>query len=96
MSKSYGLSTVAALKRKLRPGQQWHCYNHLMKVDMGIRPVQTVRSSSVSFLTTKGEDKVESWMDFPKAAQYKPHEDELGFDVLNDDGSKLLTYRLIE
>lgn len=91
MSKTYGISTLAALRRHMYPGQKWHLFNHLRNEDMGVRKVNRVTPSKISFDTDKGT----AFLDMPKSENYKPHEDEQGFDVMIG-GAKALTYREVE
>lgn len=91
MTKSYGISTVAALKRNLYPGQKWQGTHHTLKKDLGCRKIVEITSRGVAFETPQGP----SWLYFPKAKDYKPHEDEQGFDLFQN-GTHILTYRMVE
>lgn len=89
MRKDYGLNTIAALKRCLYLGQKWHTYHHVLKRDMGVRAVAEIKSGQVGFRTERGT----SWLQFPKAKDFKGHEDERGFDIY-EEGELVLTYRM--
>ncbi len=82
--KSKPMKTVADFKRRIQPGIVLNTIYHKKlggytvgnqqmyeNADLGNAPVKTVKSTQFSIERIKHGEKVESWIDFPKASQCK-------------------------
>lgn len=84
------IKTFAELKRTFKPGQRWHCFNHIMNKDLGERPIKRVQSNAITFEMPGGR---ESWFYFPKAKEVKFIDDKT--IEIYEDATLCMTYRLV-
>lgn len=83
------MKTLSDFKKRVKVGQTWSAFNHLLNKDFGIRTIKTVQSNAISFHTPNGE----SWLYYPKATNVKASVDTV--QIFNDDDVLVLTYRLV-
>lgn len=86
------MKNLTQLKKFLKPGQQWHTYNHWFNSDMGTRKVAVVQSNSFGFYTDRGTI---SWCNFPKATQLKILDESLPKFQVCEDNEPVLTYTFV-
>lgn len=88
------MKTLADLRRAMQPGTYWHTVNHCFKSDMGIRPVLSVHSWGVYFVTPHSKGG-KSRFDFPKAGDVEFSTDGKSATIFWGEGAKrepVLTY----
>lgn len=88
------MKNVNQFKKQLYPGQKWHCFNHHLNKDFGIRSVAQIGSGKVGFDTQRDGVSLISWLDFPKAKDFRSTS-ETSFDIYRGD-TKMLSYTLVE
>ncbi len=85
------MKTLADFKRALTPGSKWETFHVLYNSSMGVREVATIRSNSVGF-RNELTGKI-SWLDFPKASQFKINNGMA--EIYTLEGNLLLTYKAV-
>lgn len=61
------MKSLADLKREMKVGSKWHCFNHLYGADMGIREVSRSNSVCVYFWTVRNDKRFECRLEWPKS-----------------------------
>jgi hypothetical protein len=79
---------LSQFKKQLKLGQIYTAYNHIDEKHLGIREVSKIQTNAVVF---KRQDGKESWLFFPKAADFRSIDGNT-FQVYENE-KLILTYR---
>ena len=100
------MKSIADIKRTMKEGTRWHCYNHRYERDMGIRKVGKTNTVNFAFLKNTGTEEKSIWQlsycSWPSLNEVEFHGDgftisrNMAYDNEEPDFQKVLTYTLIK